>query len=149
MSAARSIRCSVIQLLYSSTASRPFSFEALRTLLVGARSRNTAAEVSGMLLHVDGAFLQVLEGEPEPVMALFTRIGGDPRHQRVRLLRNLDITARNFGDWSMGFFDASGKGAALPGYRQTTGFADLLGDTAMIARVVTEFRDGRWRSLAA
>lgn len=138
----------MIQLLYCSAASSPFSPEALRALLVGARSHNTAAAVSGMLLHVDGWFFQVLEGELEPVTALFTRIGGDPRHHRVQLLSKLDITVRNFADWSMGFFDASGKGAALPGYRRTTGFADLLGDTALIERLVTEFRGGRWRSLA-
>lgn len=136
-------------MLYSSAASKPFTPEALRALLVLARARNTAAEVSGMLLHIDGSFLQVLEGEPAVVAALFGRISADPRHARVRLLRKEDITSRSFGDWSMGFVDASGKGAALPGYRRSTGFADLLGDPALITRVVTEFRDGRWRSLAA
>jgi Sensors of blue-light using FAD len=139
----------VIQLLYCSTAAKPFSPEALRALLVLARARNTAAEVSGMMLHIDGSFLQALEGEPSVVAALFGRISADPRHVRVQLLRREDITSRSFGDWSMGFVDASGQGASLPGYRQTAGFADLLGDPAMITRVVTEFRGGRWRSLAA
>jgi hypothetical protein len=138
----------VIQLVYSSAAVEPFSPEALRTLLVGARARNTAAAVSGMLLHVDGVFLQVLEGEPQVVNALYTRIGADPRHTRMLLLLSQDIKARNFPDWSMGFFDASGRGSAFPGYRRNAGFADLVGDTAKIMRVVTDFRDGRWRSLA-
>ena len=138
----------MIQLIYSSAATHPFAPEALRTLLVRAREHNTTADVSGMLLHVDGAFLQVLEGIPEVVRALFTRITADPRHTRVLLLLSQDIQARNFPDWSMGFFDASGRGAMLPGYRRSTGFADLMGDTAKITRVVADFRDGRWRSLA-
>jgi len=138
----------VIQLIYSSAAKSPFSPEALRTLLVRARERNTTADVSGMLLHVDGAFLQVLEGIPQVVDALFTRITADARHTRVLMLLTQDIQARNFPDWSMGFFDASGRGAMLPGYRRTTGFADLVGDTAKVTRVVGDFRDGRWRSLA-
>ena len=138
----------VIQLIYSSAATKPFSAEALRALLVRARAHNTTAEISGMLLHVDGVFFQVLEGEPAPVRALFAQISKDDRHRNVLLLLEHEIAARNFPDWSMGFFDASGRGASLPGYRRTSGFADLVGDTATILRAVGEFRDGRWRSLA-
>jgi hypothetical protein len=139
----------VIQLIYSSAATTAFSAEALRTLLLRARAHNTTEAISGMLLHVDGAFFQVLEGEPAAVRRLFAKISGDHRHTKVLLLLEREITARNFPDWSMGFFDASGRGSLLPGYRKTSGFADLLGDTAMIQRTVTEFRDGRWRSIAA
>jgi len=138
----------VIQLIYSSNAVKPFSPEALRRLLVGARAHNTGAKISGMLLHVNGSFLQVLEGDARPVEALFTRIGIDTRHGKVVILLRHEIKARNFPDWSMGFFDASGQNAELQGYRETTGFAGLLGDTARIRRIVGEFRDGRWRSLA-
>jgi Sensors of blue-light using FAD len=138
----------VIQLIYSSNAVKPFSPEVLRTLLVRARAHNTTTRISGMLLHVDGAFLQVLEGDVGVVHALFARIGGDTRHAKVVLLLQHEIATRNFPDWSMGFFDASGRGASLPGYRRNAGFADLLGDTARITRVVADFRDGRWRSLA-
>jgi hypothetical protein len=138
----------MIQLIYSSNAVQPFSPEALRKLLVSARTRNTTAGISGMLLHVDGAFLQILEGDAKRVRALFSRIGGDARHHKVVLLLEREIATRNFPDWSMGFFDGSGHSAALTGYRKTAGFADLLGDTARITRVVADFRDGRWRSLA-
>jgi hypothetical protein len=138
----------VIQLIYSSTASAPFSAEALRTLLMRARTKNTTVEISGMLLHVDGAFFQVLEGEPAEVNALFARLRGDQRHCKVLMLLQREIAARNFPDWSMGFFDASGRGASLTGYRRTSGFADLLGDTATILRAVDDFRDGRWRSMS-
>jgi len=139
----------MIQLIYSSHATTPFTAESLRTLLVGARAHNTSVEVSGMLLHVDGAFLQVLEGEPGAVEALYERIAQDRRHARVTKLRVRDVEERNFPDWSMGFFDATQRAAALLGYRKTSGFADLLGDTAMLTKVVADFRDGRWRSLAA
>jgi hypothetical protein len=37
----------------------------------------------------------------------------------------------------------------MPGYRKNTGFADLVGNPTTIVRVVTDFRTGRWRSLAA
>ena len=137
------------QLVYASTASVPFSAEALRMLLTKARERNTALDVSGMLLHVNGSFLQVLEGEPAALATLFDRISADPRHAHVLTLLRREIEARNFPDWSMGFFDASKRASSLLGYRATAGFADLVGDTSNILRVVADFRDGRWRSLAA
>jgi hypothetical protein len=138
----------VIQLVYSSHATAPFSPDALRALLIRARANNTVLGVSGMLLHVDGAFLQVLEGTDDSVHKLFVHIGEDRRHHRVLLLLQREISERNFGDWSMGFFDASGAGASLPGYRSNTGFADLMGDPSTVLRVVSDFRTGRWRSLA-
>jgi hypothetical protein len=139
----------VHQLIYTSQAASPFDAPALRALLTLARARNTAANVSGMLLHVDGSFLQVLEGEADVVVALFDKIGRDVRHRRVITLLAREIEPRNFADWSMGFFDGSGRAASAPGYRATNGFADLGGDPAALVRIVGEFRDGRWRQLAA
>ncbi|MEO8700343.1 MAG: BLUF domain-containing protein [Kofleriaceae bacterium] len=139
----------MLQLIYASGATKPFTAESLRTLLVAARTNNTGAGVSGMLLHVDGAFLQVLEGEAAVVEALYTRIGKDPRHARVVRLLAREVPERNFADWSMGFFDASGRATEIAGYRPTAGFSDLIGDPKQLLRIVDQFRDGRWRSLAA
>ena len=139
----------MIQLVYTSTAAVPFGAATLRELLAAARMHNMGVGISGLLLHVDGSFLQVLEGEPTIVRALVARIEADRRHKRFLTLAVRDITERNFPDWSMGFFDASGRASSEIGYRKTTGFADLMGDTATILRVVADFRDGRWRALAA
>lgn len=139
----------MIQVIYTSRAKAPFSVEALRDLLAKARRRNTERGVSGMLLHVEGSFLQVLEGEAGPVQALYDLIGRDPRHTGVILLARRTIDARCFADWSMAFFDASGRARGLVGYRATNGFADLAGDPAALIRIIDDFRAGRWRSLAA
>lgn len=138
----------MIQLVYCSHATRPFSSEQLVTLLLRARQQNTAAAVTGMLLHVDGAFLQVLEGEADVVHKLFLSIAADHRHHRILLLLIREIAARTFPDWSMGFFDASGRGVSLPGYRRDAGFTDLVGDPSQIVSVVSDFQHGRWRSIA-
>jgi hypothetical protein len=76
----------VIQLIYASTATKAFSAEALRALPTKARAHNTTEDISGMLLHVDGAFFQVLEGEATAVHRLFAKIAGDDRHSKVLLL---------------------------------------------------------------
>ena len=132
----------MIQLVYASTAIKSFSTEELRVLLVRARYHNAAVGITGMLVHVDGTFLQVLEGEAEIVHRLFISLAADYRHHRILLLLMREIAERHF-DASLGFFDASGRGGSLPGYRSATGFADLIGDPTSIVRVVSEVRSGR------
>jgi hypothetical protein len=139
----------MIQLMYVSTSTVAFNDESLRALLAGARTANVAVEVTGMLLHQDGSFLQVLEGKPVVIDPLFAKIGRDRRHGGVVMLARNDITVRNFPDWSMGFTDVRGSAAALVGYRQLGELKDLLGDTSAIRRVVQSFRDGRWHHRAA
>lgn len=138
----------MIQLVYASTAVKAFSPEELGVLLVRSRYHNAAVGITGMLLHVDGTFLQVLEGEAETVHRLFISLAADYRHHRILLLLMHEIAERNFPGASMGFFDASGRGTSLPGYRTATGFADLVGDRTNIVRVVSEFRSGRWKAIA-
>ena len=135
--------------MYVSTNSVVFNDESLRLLLAGARTANAAVDITGMLLHQDGSFLQVLEGTPAVVDPLFAKIRRDHRHQGVVMLARNEITVRNFPDWSMGFTDVRGSAAALVGYRQIGELKDLLGDTSAIRRVVQSFRDGRWHHRAA
>ena len=51
------------QIVYTSTASEDFANADLKKLLLGARTRNKALGVSGMLVFHDGTFLQALEDE--------------------------------------------------------------------------------------
>jgi hypothetical protein len=48
----------------------------------------------------------------------------------------------------MGFVDASHRAASLEGYRATNGFADLVGDTKAVSKIIEDFRGGRWRAAA-
>ncbi|CAN5790879.1 hypothetical protein BH11MYX2_BH11MYX2_07760 [soil metagenome] len=139
----------MFQLVYTSVATTAFTADLLRKLLVGARANNTGLGVSGMLLHVEGSFLQVLEGERAVVDALYVKIGTDRRHARVSVLVSREVTERNFPDWSMGFVDATAKAASTVGYRAGVGFADLAGDADKVMKIIADFRDGRWRARAA
>jgi hypothetical protein len=57
-----------------------------------------------MLVHSDGDFLQVLEGEPDNVIEVYSRISVDPRHRDISLLqRGLAYGDRLFPNWAMGF----------------------------------------------
>jgi hypothetical protein len=94
----------VFRILYLSTANEPFSSGDLSELLQKAKARNDAAHITGMLVHSDGDFLQVLEGEPENVIEVYSRISVDPRHRDISLLqRGLAYGDRLFPNWAMGF----------------------------------------------
>ena len=91
------------QLLYVSHVTRPLAPAALNDLLVGARANNALLGITGLLLHIDGGFLQMLEGEERAVRELYTRIAADPRHSDPRIMLDREIPCRVFADWSMGY----------------------------------------------
>lgn len=91
------------QLCYASSAQRGLSRADLLALLNEARQFNAAHGITGLLLFQDGHFLQVLEGDPEPVRALFKRIAKDERHKDVALIFEELVSQREYPDWSMGF----------------------------------------------
>jgi hypothetical protein len=94
----------MFRILYLSTANQLFSSGDLSQLLQQAGVRNDAAHVTGMLVHSDSEFLQVLEGEPEDVIGVYDRITVDPRHRDVSLLqRGLGFGDRLFPNWTMCF----------------------------------------------
>jgi hypothetical protein len=54
-----------------------------------------------MLLYICGSFLQVLEGQPEMVDAVFSRILTDKRHTQITLIARESIPERAFEGWTM------------------------------------------------
>ena len=92
----------VRQLLYASNTNRDTPDSVLDDILAASRRNNAGAGVTGMLLYVEGGFMQVLEGEEEAVRAIYARICQDKRHWNTLVL--LDRQApRAFSEWSMGF----------------------------------------------
>ena len=107
----------MISLTYLSTATDSFDPAGLRDLLLTAREKNDAADVTGMLLYAEGHFIQTLEGPEQAVDAIFARIVGDPQHRDVIVALREEIDSRAFADWSMGFESLSAEEAsALPGF---------------------------------
>ena len=91
------------QLLYVSTPTSELAPSALDNILTASRANNALLGITGLLLHIDGGFLQMLEGEERSVRELYTRIAADRRHSDPRILLDREIPVRVFADWSMGF----------------------------------------------
>ena len=91
------------QLLYVSNTESDLALGELDDLLTVSRRNNELMGITGLLLFIDGGFLQILEGEERAVRELYTRIAKDPRHRNLRLMLDRENPGRAFPDWSMGF----------------------------------------------
>lgn len=141
----------LLQLIYISGASVPFSQKELKSLLKKAREKNHEVDVSGILIFHDGAFFQVLEGPPEAVYTIYDRISQDPRHDEIKLLLKSEVEERSFPDWSMGFvnIEKASDLRSIPGFTDffKPGFSlpEMRKENSRLGRVLREFRnEGRW-----
>lgn len=110
----------MFHLLYTSHAAAPFSESELIDLLKRSRTFNLKNHVTGMLLYLEGKFMQVLEGDKKIVLSLYDKIKRDPTHTRVTTVIEGDSPTRVFKDWSMGF-----KQLSFEQFSKTTGFHDI------------------------
>ena len=113
----------VYHIVYFSTATKHFSEEDLTHLLVVSNRNNKGLGVTGILLFIEGCFLQVLEGEKEVVKEVFEKIKRDVRHDDVITLFKGKKEDRNFLNWSMGF-----KNLPFIEYKEQLGFEDISDD---------------------
>jgi len=124
----------VLSLVYTSVARTPFSDGDLATLLMNSRATNRRLGLSGVLLHREGRFVQVLEGPEEAVLARYAVIAADPRHGDLAVVQRETVAERRFGSWSMGYRPTTDTLAdEIPGYADVAGagLGDALDRTAL------------------
>jgi hypothetical protein len=92
---------SLISLIYVSRSTEYFHEHEIPDLLHQVRIANAKQEITGMLLYIRGSFLQVLEGQPEIVDAVFSKILIDKRTTQVRSIARDSIPERAFEGWTM------------------------------------------------
>jgi hypothetical protein len=109
-------------LIYTSHAIRPFSDHELLELLKQSRTFNKSKGITGMLLYLQGKFIQVLEGQKNDILELYDRIKADPRHHRVSLIVKGTSPGRIFKGWSMGFRRLSYDDAEALGFKDIDNF---------------------------
>ncbi len=91
------------QIVYISTAVKPMTEEDLLNILEVARNRNNEHHITGLLLYSAGIFIQLIEGAPEFVDAIFASILEDKRHENIIRLVDRPAKHKTFPEWSMGF----------------------------------------------
>lgn len=111
------------RLIYSSEASPDLTTADLEGMLAESRIRNRAHGITGVLVFVDGAFLQILEGEKDDVRDLMERIERDPRHHGVKVFVEQETDTRAFAEWNMA--------SLSPSAEEVSRWAELEGATTI------------------
>jgi hypothetical protein len=111
------------QLIYSSWAAPDLAMADLERMLAESRIRNRARDITGVLVLVDGVFLQILEGEKNDVLDLMEKIKRDPRHHGVKVYRERETDGRAFASWSMAYLS--------PCAEEVSKWAELDGTTTI------------------
>jgi hypothetical protein len=93
---------------YVSTETGDLGSSGMVELLTEARRINTSRDITGLLLHRDRSFYQVLEGEEDVVRQTFDGIEKDERHTAIDVLFEGEVDEREFPDWQMGFLNLDG-----------------------------------------
>lgn len=123
---------------YVSTQTRVMRNADLLGLLDVARRSNDRKGITGLLLHRADSFFQVLEGEEDEVREVFAQIGKDKRHNRIKVLFEGPIAAREFSDWRMGFLELDGVDV-----RRLPGFSDFLFEDSEPRRFLEELTQAK------
>ncbi|WP_425989212.1 BLUF domain-containing protein [Brevundimonas sp. TWP2-3-2] len=70
--------------------------------ILGVSARNNQRdEITGLLAHAGGIFIQAVEGPPHAVDALMARLRSDTRHRDLRVLGEDVASERAFPAWVM------------------------------------------------
>lgn len=91
----------MIQVLYTSRATRPLSRAEMARLVAKASQHNRHVGITGMLIAYNGSYMQLIEGPTLSVEPLLERIRADGRHTNVVIHRHGDVAERRCPRWAM------------------------------------------------
>ena len=112
----------MLSVAYVSAATGPITDGDIASILTTARANNERHGVTGALLYHGGRFIQILEGPDEAVRERLAVIAADPRHRSVQTVRDIQISERQFPQWTMGF-----RALDDDSVKQLEGFEDFFG----------------------
>jgi hypothetical protein len=93
----------IVRLVYASREKKKLSNKDFIQMISKSQKNNFYLDITGMLLHLDGYYFQVLEGEEADIMELYEKIKLDDRHTEVKTVFIEHTDKRHFSDWSMGY----------------------------------------------
>jgi hypothetical protein len=94
------------QILYCSLASTPMTDAQIDALAQSAERLNRLDKISGMLMHGDGVFVQLIEGPRDAINQLWARLLKDKRHCGVvQLYHRREVESRSCKGWGMQYVE--------------------------------------------
>ena len=96
-------------------------------------ARNSALDITGVLVVTPGFFAERLEGPADSVDAVMASILADQRHHDLRIVQQGDIPASRFHNWRMLRFN--GESAGEGGIADVIATAHERGDPVAVRRL--------------
>ncbi len=93
---------------YVSTVNPNISNTDINELMEYVKVRNNNMDITGILIHSEGNFFQVLEGSKEAVKKMFEKIKKDARHYNVIKMLDKQIENNSFSEYHSSFTIISG-----------------------------------------
>lgn len=87
--------------IYKSRCKGKANWDLVESILASSSKNNPANRLTGVLVATETHFLQVLEGEFEPINETMEKISRDTRHEKIQLISFTEMQKRRFGDWAM------------------------------------------------
>lgn len=94
---------------YMSSQSRIMPKKNIEEFLSQVRDKNKKLAITGILLLIQGKFVQYIEGPAEEIDKVYNSISKDKRHTDMILLDSGDLKERQFNNWSMAYKEVSDK----------------------------------------
>lgn len=98
------------RLVYTSARAESCDQKCIDQILESSRKNNPKENITGMLLHTEDRFLQILEGNLSNIMAAYNRIAQDKRHGGAQIRYCHPTSERYFSSWHMGSKDITEEG---------------------------------------
>lgn len=95
--------------LYRSRATTQCPSQAEKDILRSSKLHNPNMDVTGYLVRTPEHYVQVLEGPADVLDDLLDIIRRDERHHDFEMLRDIEVSQRSFGNWSMGYHPIASK----------------------------------------
>jgi hypothetical protein len=136
------------RVIYMSTAVGVLTGAELDRIMLYAKAHNPSSDITGVLLFLEGSFLQAIEGPQAGVAALMQRIRRDRRHTGVITLESGPIPERGFPQHPMHYVAPRNL---TPGEREA--FSDLRAAvnarTSMLGPPAPGADNGLWSFLSS
>lgn len=94
---------------YISFQSRIMTKQSIEDFLFQVRDKNKRLAITGILLLIQGKFVQYIEGPAEEIDKVYESISKDKRHTEMIMLDSGSLTERQFKDWSMAYKEVDDK----------------------------------------
>ncbi len=91
----------IFHIVYVSIATSELNKEMLAQIEQIAQKNNRQNGITGILVHGNKSFMQIIEGREDKITKLMSTIYTDTRHHSIEILRQEFIPSRQFSNWHM------------------------------------------------